>query len=369
MSILLSLIAFILIAFSPVVAILALVFLFQWWDDNRLAKRQLEIHKNAVAEARTFDPEPIHQSAHFATDAELEAAGCFKPGIPLGYSQESGRLISIAEFVHRLIFGSTGSGKSTSALMTTLLTWAYSLIVIDSTGELAAMSAHHRQKYGKVLIVNSMGVFRNELKDFPQVGFNPLSRSWIDPNDPYTFDIRCQKTAGGIVRRDAMAREKYWADTARELATAAIMTACKYGQNANIGNVARVLRGDLTQYARDMVCAGIDTNDQWLIDTWLRWGKPGAEEIKSLNEVQENGRTEFWPFTIPPIAQCLARDEVDFRRCVHEPMTVYIVGSMETVKETGRFIRLATSHATAQIMSEWGAGSVPCMLMIDELFS
>ncbi|MBZ5673744.1 MAG: type IV secretory system conjugative DNA transfer family protein [Acidobacteriia bacterium] len=329
-------------------------------ETERWQKKQRE-------QANTFNPVPIHLSAHFATDAELEAAGCFRGGIPLGYSQESGREISTPQAVHRSTFGSTGSGKSTTAIINEILTAGdeVSLIIPDSTGEITATTADYRAQVSNTVIVNPQGVFLDELGDLPQGGFNILSPKWIDPNDEYNFAIRAQKAANAIVRRDPNLRDPYWADTCRQLTTNAIMTECQYSPNPSIVNVANVMLRDITGYARDMM----NTGDPWLVKLWGRWGRPGAEEIKSLNEVQENARTEFWPYTmIPPVAECLSKDDIDFREAVYRPMTIYIVGKMETVKETGRLLRLATAHATAQIMSVAGQGRLRAKLIIDELF-
>src|ERR1700678_2210702 len=64
------------------------------WFSIKCEQEACAARKRAVEDARTFAPEPIHKSAHFATDAELDAAGCFKGGVTVGFSQESGRPIS-----------------------------------------------------------------------------------------------------------------------------------------------------------------------------------------------------------------------------------------------------------------------------------
>lgn len=89
------------------------------------ARRDARERKRKIDDANAFDPEPTISSAHFAVDAQLESAGCFDGHGPiLGYSQESGRAIYApqdAQDAHRMIWGATGSGKSTSALMVALL--------------------------------------------------------------------------------------------------------------------------------------------------------------------------------------------------------------------------------------------------------
>ena len=55
---------------------------------------------------------------------------------------------------HLLCFGSPGSGKSTSLVVPNLLTLCRSIIVIDPKGQLAAITARARMKFGDVLILD-----------------------------------------------------------------------------------------------------------------------------------------------------------------------------------------------------------------------
>jgi type IV secretion system protein VirD4 len=57
-----------------------------------------------------------------------------------------------------------------------------SIVVIDPKGELAAVTAPHRRKLGRVVILNPFGVLTDipGYDDLVSEGFNPLAR--LDPS-------------------------------------------------------------------------------------------------------------------------------------------------------------------------------------------
>jgi hypothetical protein len=50
-----------------------------------------------------------------------------------------------------------------------------SLVILETTGETSITSAHYRQRFQPVSIVNRMGAYREYLKGIPEVNYN----SWI----------------------------------------------------------------------------------------------------------------------------------------------------------------------------------------------
>jgi type IV secretory pathway TraG/TraD family ATPase VirD4 len=134
-----------------------------WWGPNK--KEREETFKKLAS----HNP-PKNIETSWATDAVMEALGLFEPnGIPIGYSQESDRPIYYNGSTHGLTLGGTGDGKTTTQLLPMLLSDTLretSVVCFDTMGELAAVSADYRRRFGPVHIVNPMHMFERELREF-----------------------------------------------------------------------------------------------------------------------------------------------------------------------------------------------------------
>lgn len=239
-------------------------------------------------------------------------------------------------------------------------------IVLDLTTELTRVTAPHRAKFSKVKIVNLTGTKFKELEGLEEVGINFLSRNWMIPGSD-NFKPYAMKLANSIIQKEH-GGTKYWFESARVLLTSATMTECKYSENPNLANVARMLARDITGYARQMLEYGNATNDEWLKDNWSRWGRPDADDMKSMKDVQEHCRTDIDAFTLPVVMRCMSSDDIDFRHCMYEPTTIYIMAPMSQIEELTPFLRTVAAHANAQILSLEGAGPLRTELMIDEAY-
>jgi len=127
-----------------------------------------------------YSPPPTYNSAHWAADEELEAAGAFVPGsISVGYSLWSRREI----FYHPkpgqlrplIAFGSMGAGKTTSNHIPFSFRWPGSLIILEATCETALVTAHYRKKYGPVYIINPNREYEREFRGLIDIGYNNLA--------------------------------------------------------------------------------------------------------------------------------------------------------------------------------------------------
>jgi type IV secretion system protein VirD4 len=114
-----------------------------------------------------------------------------------------------------LIFGLNGAGKTTRQLVELLMTSVgRSILVLDIKGELAAMTAAERRKYGDVKIIAPYGT-ANLASD----GYNP-GRS-LDPDNEDEFADRAALMADAIIELDG--KEKHWGESARGMMQGAIM--------------------------------------------------------------------------------------------------------------------------------------------------
>ena len=119
---------------------------------------------------------------------------------------------------HLILFGGTGSGKSAGVMMPNLLDMSgdRSLVVIDPSGELAAVSAEWRGKPkseggagNRVVILNPFGVLTEfqGYEDLRGVGFNPLAA--LDPGSD-DFEEDAALLAEAMVTVNADSKEPHW---------------------------------------------------------------------------------------------------------------------------------------------------------------
>lgn len=134
--------------------------------DRRRAEQDRE-RKRRAAET----PSGVYGSASFMTSEEAKRAGLTNPaGLFLGALD--GMMLFHAGKAHCLTVAPARSGKGISAVIPNLLHSQGSAYVIDPKGELAGVTARHRQEtFGqKVIILNPWG-----LHGLPQHRFNPLA--------------------------------------------------------------------------------------------------------------------------------------------------------------------------------------------------
>lgn len=146
-------------------------------------------------------------------------------GIPLGFTP-SGKRIIYSQKTSLVTFGGAGSGK-TNQLIEAALEWSGSLVVLDVAGEIAAVTAHARRRFGKVYQINPYGLFREELSGIPCIRYNPMY--WLDPKDTEKFGPRAAKIAEGCVRQPSD-RDLYWYTSARQLVKTVIECEAGYGK-------------------------------------------------------------------------------------------------------------------------------------------
>ena len=121
-----------------------------------------------------FGPQQGIALSKWATRADIERAGidektprtmpeteAGKEGVYLGFFADAGGAISLRYKggKHLLSFGTPGANKSTGLVVPNLAHLPRSMIVIDPKGELAAITARKRARWGSVIVLNPFGVF------------------------------------------------------------------------------------------------------------------------------------------------------------------------------------------------------------------
>jgi type IV secretion system protein VirD4 len=326
--------------------------------------------REAVKSAAAYETDRSFVSSEWASDDDLRRAGCFADnGFPVGFTA-SGKQIFFPHKrkVHGALFGGSGSGK-TIAMINLLLSWMGAVFCFDNIGELAAVCAHARHRFGPVKIIAPYPIFQEELAEFPRIGFNPLSPRWIDPRDRNMVGIRCAKLASAIVLKEDHAAEQYWANTSRQLVIVVTICVVLYfpPHLRNLATVAAIIMGDIFAFSRRMMKI---SDDPYIRAKLSRYAvKLGDHDVKSLLEVVESARTEVEFLTEPAVADCVSRDELDPADVMHGTTSVFVIQPQEVVKEMTRFRRLLVTCFLGRFMREDGAYAKPTLVCIDELYS
>ena len=143
--------------------------------------------------------------------------------------RSGGPVVRLSNAVHTAIFAPTSVGKGVSIAVPFLLTSGAgdSCVCLDLKGELARLTAKHRERaFGhRIVLSDPFKVVTQE----PHT-FNPLD--FIDPESPTALD-ECRDLAEALVVRDPNERERHWADSAELWIAAMIAATVQYAHPEN----------------------------------------------------------------------------------------------------------------------------------------
>ena len=133
---------------------------------------------------------------------------------------------------HLLTVGPPGTGKSSGLHIPNLALLNRSILAIDPKGELAATTAQHRAKFGRVVVLNPFGVLVDRLPFMRSNGYNPLSV--LDHTSPNFVD-NAKALARGIVKVEG--NEPHWSRGGQTFVSAYYA----HLQNARSGSQSRLV--------------------------------------------------------------------------------------------------------------------------------
>ena len=85
--------------------------------------------------------------------------------------------------LHLMLWGPNGSGKDMRIITQHLAQLRRSICVVDPKAEQAAITARHRAKFSKVIIINPFELLTDTHPWLKSHGFNPLARADFDPSN------------------------------------------------------------------------------------------------------------------------------------------------------------------------------------------
>lgn len=348
--------------------------------------------------------------AREATQSEASDRLGAQQGINLGryYFREGGEIgksLIYDDERHVVVFGPTGSGKTTRLLMVNLLSDGLtdrSVIVIDPKGELAAVCAKYRHQIGHdVKIIDPFGKLREVVGNSPEhrylvqhnliesAGFDPLAT--LDPGtgenpNPNSYD---DAAALGEALIKIEGNDPHWAESAQGLITGLVMWELarpkEPGEIATLENVRRMLtEADTWGPAFDdngmpvLRSDGEQEEEQktGLAVTARRMVKEGGYEIASLAgrfvrmtrevaSIQSTADTQTrWLLSQRIRADLQRRPGIDFRTLKQKRTTVFVILPAEFMRTHSVWLRLVIVSALRAL---YRSGGLRTLLLIDEM--
>lgn len=315
-----------------------------------------------IDRAYDFRPQNAHGGARFATNNDLRAAGLFrKKGIPIGYSPDGRHVLHYPGAGHLLTVAAARTGKGTTLLIPALLSWRSSLLCIDPKGELAAISAFHRSRYGKTFILNPFNLLPDALRGLKQARFNPLDI--LDPSSS-SFHAVCDKLAG-FVREEPHAL--HFSTRARTLVSGVIAALKRHGRpgEQNLPTLARVINGEIIGFCRAVVS---QTTDPFIIDK-LKSFADADPASKEVQDVIATARGAVGWLNNAAIADSLSGADFRFSDLKKYPGTsVYVVLPLDMLDVCSQYFREILETALADLLHEGQKGKGrPVLAIIDEM--
>jgi type IV secretion system protein VirD4 len=292
---------------------------------------------------------------------------------------------------HAIVFGPTGTGKTTRFLMVDLLSDCLndrSVIVIDPKGELAAVTAKHRHQLPghDVKILDPFGRLRDAVKDRPHVyryliengltesvGFNPLAI--LDPNSASFYD---DAAAIGEALIKIEGKDPHWTESAQGLVVGLIMwERLRNGCEANLENVRALLtEPDRYEDVRDADGNAYRQLANGLRSTAINMIAEGGYEIGSLASRFKRENDEIASIVsagdtqtrwlLSPLMRADLRKEpgINFAQLKAKPTTVYVILPAERMRTHSVWLRLVIVSALRAL---YRPGGLRTVLLIDEM--
>jgi type IV secretion system protein VirD4 len=296
-------------------------------------------------------------------------------GLPIGYSKwwERLRYETRKGFLKKpgessmILMAPARSGKGTDILVPMLLDWEGSCIVLDPKGQLAAITAFHRQKRLKqnVIILNPFNEWPDYIGDVPHSGFNPLVN--LDPKSE-SFGVDCDSLAEGFVIEKPGDRDSHWMQSARQTVSGVVMAVCDAPpEKRNLASVHEIISGPrFFEFARDVVKRG----DPLMTARLGRFAAEGASENRELSSIHSSALTSGGFMSSKAILRSLAgpakgQPELRWRDLRKRPTTVYVILPVRYLNTCRQWFRLVLASALNDLLVEDAKG-VPILMMMDE---
>jgi type IV secretion system protein VirD4 len=287
-------------------------------------------------------------------------------GIPIGFSipEDESPPIFIQYNDNRALFTAAPnrSGKLTTAIAPTLLSYDAPIFIIDPKGEAAAISARYRRDHmgHRVFVVNPFNTLKAHFEKigFTSARFNPLAA--LDPkNERYVSDVAT--LAEAIILKDG--DKQFFTDSARNLVEGVILWLVEHGK-PELKNLPTM---------RDIISLEKSALDIWL-EPAIKESAPYISnklaqflgDNQSVLEVLSTARSQTKFLDDPLLRESLCGDDFRFIDLKREKISVYLVLPANLLVSQARWFRLLVGSALDVLTSTEEKNYKPVLMMLDE---
>lgn len=273
---------------------------------------------------------------------------------------------------HLVTVGPNGSGKSRRLLLPNLHDLTnWSVVVVDPKGDLACMTASHRQAAGsKILRLNPFDVH-----GLGSDGFNPIAA--LDPHSE-DFADDAMGLAEAIIRIEG--KEPHWSQSAQELICALIMYVRLVLPRPSLADVRTLLGRDSGELRRTVIGEAIEYGGLTIPGMLgvaklrdfpeleakaSRFADVGPEN-RELSSILSVALTQTRWLDSRPVKADLANGSFDFGKLKDEPTTVYLMLPARRLVTHSTWLRLMITSILQPLMKDTRKSKVPVLLMLDE---
>lgn len=254
-----------------------------------------------------------------------------------------------------ILIAPTGSGKNATIQSGALLEYEGSALVIDPKGQLAAITAEHRNLFHEqeIFALNPFGVL-----GIPSASYNPLR--FVDPAS-HSFFSDCKRIAEGLV--DIQTAD-HWETSALDVVTLLIMWTVLHEEVKDLVTVRRLLN----QHDQDRIVffenmMGCDTPA--LAEGAARFALKDTE-VRNCIQNAVNKLSFLRDPGIERVIKAGGPREISFADLKRKGMTVYLIIPPELLHTHGRFLRLMVMSALGELIKEPSKPAQPVLFMLDE---
>lgn len=276
---------------------------------------------------------------------------------------------------HVVTIAGSRAGKSATSLMSNLLTWEGSTIVVDPKGELATNTAKHRADMGQdVFILDPFNEVKGVAAQYRK-SFNPLSE--LMNGDPRDIVDDAATLADALITSDD-GRMDHWAMAAKNLIRGLCLYALHIGaQKATLTDVRQILTSPLSEDASGSKTARMSLMAHFKIMMGMEdvYGGALAGVGATMHSKPTDERGSILSTAIEQTAfldslhmkdHLEGNDLPSMRILKQKPTTIYLVLPSSRMATHFRWLRMILTQAMTALEREPNATGLPVLFILEE---